>query len=448
MMKIYNFFKLKKFIAILLVFILIYTTCISANEDIKYSDKSNSTTNQSIDLLWSETVTVALKDELWDDLYMYDAANFLFIPMTYAYNAKDKDKINEFKTFFKEFFEKNYFIEPYENKNILNRLQFLYLAAEFLKYDIEFNFKNNISNTKNTEYLALIGKDINDLWLNIPAWQWEHDDFNGIKERLDWKIANKYVDKSYYRVFMDVEIFLCSIAADIKSIENNFGIISEYSEQFDDMIGYADYFFVNEIENEYGGGWLLQPGVWDDHPDYKYVGTETMPIEGETYEVEDIAWDTSHNHRMPAWIISLRDAYPNNRFRYEYYESLKIGLGEQFVNVVLDEIQVNDTVVIVTRNFMNGSNGYYRWKPKDSVGYGPYGLSGTITLGWWSLLENDGINEMYKNIYMQFPLNDDILKYYTEPNISNRERYKLFGDVEGYENGFKELIVAIASLDI
>lgn len=48
---------------------------------------------------------------------------------------------------------------------------------------------------------------------------------------------------------------------------------------------------------------------------------------------------------------------------------------------------------------MDGSNGVlYRWN-YSSLGegkeYGPYELSGTFTIGWWTFLGTDRVKEIY-----------------------------------------------------
>ena len=54
--------------------------------------------------------------------------------------------------------------------------------------------------------------------------------------------------------------------------------------------------------------WLFQPGVWRDHPDYLYAGNDNLGENLLPMPVDDIAEDTSHSHRYPVWLESLRNA--------------------------------------------------------------------------------------------------------------------------------------------
>lgn len=429
-----SFFTKINIAIIIIIICLFFVFFLNKNDSTQYKQ----TSVDNINLLWEETVSLALRDKLWLDKYSYDATSYLLMPLEYAYKVEDEEKINEFRVFFEEFFEENYF-NSFENDNRLTRIQFLFFASEFLKKDIQFDEEMDNS----LKYVNLISNSLEALWLNTPAWQWEHENFNGMKHRMDWKIMNKSVKQSYYRAFIDEELFLLSTASNIKYVERYLDIKIDNSEILDDIINYADYIFMNEIRTFEDGRWLLQPGVWKDLSSYAYAGTEEVPDEDTIYKVDSIAWDSSHSHRMPIWLISIRDAFDDNE-RKNYYNHLIKGLGKQLSDVVLKEINIDDNNIHVTTNYLDGNNGYYRWDKITKTGYAPFGLSGTITLGWWALVDNQSVSSMYKSLKQQFPLNSDILEFYLEPRVS-RERHFLFDDYNSYNNGFRELDVIIAS---
>ena len=53
------------------------------------------------------------------------------------------------------------------------------------------------------------------------------------------------------------------------------------------------------------GGWLIQPVVRSDHPDYAYAGNVTITPDIQPKIRENISWDSSHSIRMAALVNSF-----------------------------------------------------------------------------------------------------------------------------------------------
>lgn len=424
---------MRKLISIFVVFI-ISLSFMHVNED-----RSNEISkNNSVEELWQVTVSDYLNDDLWLDEYSYDASHYLMIPLKYAFKRNDSNKIQEFQNHFDRFSNVGFEGKTsYENR--LTRLHYMYLITQFLKHTaINGEFKE-----KHIKLVNIVENEISIIWDGTPSWQWDREDFaNGMVERLKWKLDNFKVKYSYYRAIIDEELFTLSIAADLVFIDKKENILRDKRK----IILMRDIFYqilLQECIFLDDTRWIFQPGVWTDSPSYNMAGYKSIDeINGEK-PVKNIAWDTSHSHRFPMWITSLKESYQIGTPEYEMCSRYLEGLFEQFTQVVLSYPSDNN-IGYLTTNFMDGRNGLYRYDKLTNTAYLPYGLSGTLNLGWWVVLDREEIYTMYNEIANQYPLNDELLRYYYEPRIS-RTRHSLTEDRNSYKNGFRELIVKLAA---
>jgi len=395
--------------------------------------------------LWDNTIKHYLEDELWTELYAYDAGHFLMIPMHAAFKYNESQWIEQFADHFARFVDQYY--KNYDNivTNRLNKLHYLYLLSQFMVLCEKTNNEKLIP----SNLVNILNNEIYNIWMKEPAWQWARKPFEGgIKERLKWKLETKEVDKSYYRAVIDEELFTLAIAADLLTYENRVNVVSKKINDFkNEIIEYAFKVFSQEGLWREDNKWLFQPGVWYQHPDYAYAGNNKKINNLKPSLIEDIAMDSSHSHRFPLWINSFIDAFEIvDSNKKEYFIGIRNGLEKQFYENVL----VKPSKVFRgyrTKNFMDGRNGIYRWNyptQGEGNGYGPYELSGTLTLGWWCFLRSERINEVYTEIANMFPLPENVIEVYVGPNTS-RERHKLVKSPDVYYNGVSELVVRLAS---
>lgn len=392
-------------------------------------------TKRSIEALWDETVGLHLQDELWTEQNIYDAGHYLMIPLHAAFILDNGEYQQQFADQFA------YFMDNKDNiaEGRLNQLHYYYLLSRFIVLASDAGQHKMIPEGM-PEYLY---DRIIKIWCYEPAWQWAQSDFPNMKERLIWKLDTPEPDKSYYRAIIDEEFFTFAIAADL----------SHYYQEKDtdkysnlaDILNIAYQVFNQEILFTETGGWLFQPGVWRQHPDYAYVGNTQKAANLSKKTLNSVAMDTSHSHRFPLWLKSLAEAYSPGSNEGEYYNRLREGLTKQFTDKAL--VEPSDEVPYYrTTNFMDGTNGVYRWNYStqgSNNGYGPYELSGTMLLGWWTFLPGDYINNVYKDISRQFPLSDDVIQLYVGPGTS-RERHHLIEGSAPYVNGYLELISILA----
>lgn len=400
-------------------------------------------TEESIDQLWERTVGAYLKDDLWTEENAYDAGHYLMVPLHAAF----LNDVQEWKNDFSH--QVHLFMEAYkEDPNSivdvrLTQLHYLYFLSRFMVLAEQQGNPELIPDGLD----AYLYERINDIWLNEPAWQWGRDPFSGgMQERVLWKLNNKSVEQSYYRTIIDEELFTIAIAADIRAHEKFVQGKEAKSTVIDDILEKSIMIFMNEGMYQDNGGWLFQPGVWTDSPSYAYAGNSEIKKGMKPKLVENIAWDTSHSHRFPLWLTSLANAYDSNSEEHDFYKKVKNGLEIQFYETVLKE-PTKEFPAYRTTNFMDGRNGVYRWNYSSlgkGTGYGPYELSGTFTIGWWTFLGTDRIKKVYEEMTNFFPLPLEVMDVYDGPD-TGKQRHTIIRWPQSFNNGYTELIAILAS---
>lgn len=421
----------KKYIVIFL-FIVFVSILAIANMNILDSDKKNKEV-VNIDGLWDKTISLILQDDLWLERDAYDTGHFLMVPMHYAFQSKDEKRINEFDEFFKRFSLEDS-QEKFSSLGTLTKLHFLYLTSQYLA----------IANNPPNKLIALTVNHLKNIW-EQPAWQWEEcnsPSFNNMEERIDWKLENKSVAVSYCRAIIDEELFTLAIAADIKTI------LKDKSPKFIDNALSKSYDIFKEeaiFKNDDSMEWLFQSGVWSGGPSHIYSG-HNVKLPNLTEKADPMqAWDTSHSLRFPLWLLSLEQAFSvkGEVDKSKFFAKLRQGLSKQFTEEVLI-LPSKEFPNYRTTNYMDGKNGLYRYSmDRKNYGYGPYELSGTMLIGWWSFLPDKDIKNAYCYISSRFPLDANEIDIYLDLNTV-RDRNPLLKGISPYENGFIELISSLA----
>lgn len=344
--------------------------------------------------LWDEGTSIYLQSNIWN-LEPYNAAHFLMIPLHFAFASRHRTYIEDFDVFFDEF--RSAYTNKSRNlylteKDFLPRLQFLYLASEYLALSKQHG------RPVDKKILDIVVNSLYFAWQK-PSWQWNREDFANMRDRLKWKLQSQDVSKSYYRAIIDEELFVFAIAANVRFLSEQ-----ERPEFIEEILDLTYRVMKSEVtfNRLTKNSWVFQPGVFTDHPDYAFAGwpdnRRDLPYEK---KVSDISWDSSHSFRWPLWLASFQRAFnsQNNENRAAYILRLREGLSEQFFKKVLIPPSGKFQNYRAT-NFMDGRNGVYRYKFHQKknpnwIGYGPYGLSGSLFIGWWSFLPNTRIKQVY-----------------------------------------------------
>ncbi|MEZ2774720.1 hypothetical protein ACBP83_13015 [Acinetobacter pseudolwoffii] len=352
-----------------------------------------------------------LQGQHWGGAQRYDASHFLMIPMFYAFEKNDKTLIDSYNTYVESFYsQSNEGIYFNKDSDRLKNLQFLYFLSTY----------SVLSN--NTNYSKQMLNNVKSIWLEIPAWQWGREPFVNMKTRLDWKMtAGKNV--GFNRAIIDEEFFTLGIAANLSRIyptDPTLKEINSYTKQiFKQRSTFDD------------GRWLFDIGVWDNHPTFAYSGyndTKNITIKKPK---KNIVTDTSHFMRMPILLWSFQGAFPQGSKDFLLFKSYRIGLEKQFY----DKVILRKENKILLNNFMDGSNGVFRWEYPSlgkGKGYGPYGLTSSFGMGWWALLPSNKIQNIYNDYYTQ--LRSGNKKDYCDSKIKNIGENKKFISDPAYRN--------------
>jgi len=309
-----------------------------------------------------------------------------------------------------------------------NELQYLALASRYLALGApkaEESFKDRLGDLLFERFFYY--------WSESEAWQWDRDNFQGgVRERLEWKLSVNEVERSYYNVVFDQELYLIGLSADL--------IVSGWADKNDcNGCREAIEFFLEIMDKRLDKnetGWVFQKGFWHQHPTYAYAGylVEPKSDDPEPFRINDIQQDSSHAHRWPLWLKQLEGVCEVNDSKHR--------LKWQLLNLVIDDSQ--DIGIPVLKNYMSGHNGFYRWNyqtHKKGTGYGPYQLSGTFGFGWWAFLGGGTLAEYYEKLANSYPLNEAQLSLYED--LSTRDRHKLVD--RDHHNGLKKLIAEMAA---
>ena len=332
------------------------------------------------------------------DRLVYFLPHEFYIPLMYAYEVNDKALKNIFQSFLnKELFLK---IKNDSNVNILDKYIFYFFLAEFVRLD-----SSNIKSNK--ELFSILTLELNDIWNLYEGKVWEREKlhFKGKKERVYSILKNKNNGKlSYYKAITDKELFPLAMGSSLflsqtkYNLENRIlkEIVDAFTEVFKELVKFYD-----------DGTWVLQPNIWKDHRDYKNVKLNTG---------EDVVWDSSHFSRIPAFLnlLSLCHIDSKDDLNYLYIKKLKLGLTYQFVNKICYQDVFKDMYQFT--NFVNGNDssfrvGYYN----NGKGYNASENYKHVFWGWWKLLNNSEIDQVYEK------LNTDFYKYFNIGKGQNRK---------------------------
>jgi hypothetical protein len=183
-------------------------------------------------------------------------------------------------------------------------------------------------------------------------------------------------------------------------------------------------------------GWVFQKDMWIDHPDFAFSGYVTEPgKDAKPIKASSLQEDSSHGNRWALWLLQIGQVLD--------LSELKERLKYQLLNVVIDKNQ--KVGIPILTNYMCGNNGYYRWGYQTNVnsGYGPYKLSSTFGLGWWSLLGGQELGIYYMQLAKAYPLNEAQNNLYTSISLRQQNPF-----IENADNNGAKQSVAIMSMEI
>jgi hypothetical protein len=382
---------------------------------------AGSTLSPESERLWEQTVAPRLQGDRWSDAGRYDAAHIFMLPMHAAFARHFQKGERDFAQHVRRFFASRNRVDL-SPATQLSWLQYFYLVSRFLVLSASYGHPALIPEGLPSQMRSWV----EEVWSLRPAPHWTEGPFQGVGERVRWKLVAGTPgvgERAYPRAILDSEIFLFAIAADLRQ----YGRLSRSplatDPLLDSIAALALEVYRRRVAWHPEGGWTFQPGVWRDHPNYRYACRNRKEPGMRPCMLPDVAEDASHSHRAPLWLRSLADGSPRGSPERAYYRALARSLEEQFfARVVEPPSAAFDGWRL--RNFMDGRNGIYRWGYRSlgpNQGYGPYELSGALVHGWWSFLPGGRTRRLYAELSAQFPLSREQLLLYAGPRAVARE---------------------------
>ena len=335
----------------------------------------------------------------------YDACMNLMVPMHYVFQKHNENGIETFTMQFSTFVD-DYNEDEFGKLNTMYKLSWLYFSSQYMKLMIDTGRQSNIP----TGLFDITDKEILRYWFYYKGSY--KAEFTGMEELLQNVLYGKgySIDQSYKHAICDVEQFIIAIMCDMSIIDDYYS--DSNSVTHDKATEWAVDMMKVKVSWQKDGGWLFGVGDMADHQDYIYAGNDTI-VEGiKPIRDPNIVDDVSHFSRMPLFLISFRDSQKSID-NYLYFDALRTGLAEQFINKVLFMPDEEKPYVRVT-NYMDGKNGVYRYSyHEEGVGYEKWNLSGSFLNGWWTFLNDERIRSAYSILCTEIPFEKNEKKFYT-----------------------------------
>lgn len=379
--------------------------------------------------LWDATAALHLRDNLWTGPNIYDAAHLLMIPIHAAFYFGEA----EWQGQIADMWLRYTLATPSEvDPVILNRLQWSYVASKFCSLAADAGKTNLIP----ALLPGLIETEIKNYWLpgRVPG---------NDRASVLYRLTNLTVSPQHIRAISDIDFYVWTAGAEMKKYRRKTGLPA--SPPLDEMVDIGFRVVSQEGRFLEDGGWVYQPGIWSGHSEYAYAGRTEKVVGMTPLPVPGIANDTSHAHRLSAWLQSMLDAYPASAAEHRLLLKVQTALERQFYSKIY-EAPSPAFPAPRTRNFMDGLNGIYRWNAAaaEPNGYGPHELSGTFTLGWWTFLGTQRAKDSYLQLLASFPLPQPVVDTYNAYPAS-RTRHPLAVWPEYFSNGYAELVARLAA---
>ena len=275
------FFKKKIFLILIISCLLIFGCSSSESENTIVTESSSFFLSEQEKGLWDNFIVPYVENvDYYDSQQLYDLCNWMLIPMNAVFLYHDQEGMTLFKDHIETLLTPsviNNFLSL--KKTSINTVQYLFFLSEYCKLSQIYKNKTGDNQFIVLELVDLIESELYEIW-NLPAWQWEASPFPNMKSRIDWKLTAENTENKFYKKWIiDTTFYVFGIAANLK-------FITRYSSQeinqslIDDVLDSAKRVFEEGIEQQSEGGWVLQPGIPKDHPDYFYAGHEVnMPAE-------------------------------------------------------------------------------------------------------------------------------------------------------------------------
>lgn len=392
------------------------------------SCKSNShkfDRKQPLDELWQKTVSQTMNREI--DLY--NDAELLIVPLYASFCMKEDSKyLDQFNAYFNN--AEDDIADLLEDKNIavLNKLNYVYFISNYIL--LSNKRENKVSHTLVDKCYDFIMNTV-----ELPAWNWNMDDFDNMRDRITYKISEAKPQYSYQKAITDEDLFVLVTANNLLPYYKNAGDTNKTKKlkELGDLTKQVIY-----KRFEYNGNhYAFQKGAWSDHRDYLYANYTDIEENMKPFSNKEIEEDTSHYSRMPLMLQNIACVTEDKNYKAKLETILNVN-SIYFQKEILVNPS-NESRIYRLMNYMNGSNGLYRWnyngRGKDYA-HKPYSLSKQLYTGKYVFFSSE-MQDIYKKIAGTFPLT---LNEVSEMTTLREVNDKLIWN-ESYSNAFPGILM-------
>ncbi len=358
-----------------------------------------------------------LKEAFDDPKYLSSIPEIVMIPQEFAFGKNDVEIKQDLSVFYNSMTLSLNDIKTMRVKNHgLSRLSLIKAVSHYLRLIKE---NGQASSGLEQKLLAFTLSEIEYFYnLSNPGWP---PLINGnVRERIIWGLENwndvpKGLNNYAFSINDDIWRLAEANANMFVYLEKSKQFIPNYIKELREL----SYQFVNEGGVTSRLGYVFQPGSISDHPDNLYAGHEKIFSNIEHKEVEGLGWDTSHFSMFPSMIYSLKKSFEKDEIKFNYLSACSQEISNMFYGEIVEEIGGST----YTKNYMDGTNGVYRYDEKTTDGYLPYELSGTILFGHWLYMNTKENYVFFNNLFNSFPLKHETIKTYQSIFYRNRGSY-------------------------
>lgn len=320
----------------------------------------------------------------------------------------------------------------FDESSRTNRLQWLYLCSQYLALTSSFKSYNImfILDLLN----ICIDQASDNLYKTQATWKTERT----VEEHLKQVLAGKQYKYHYFSLITDGDGFTLAILSDAvyAARMNKCAVTEEMSNAVQLAYDIYDSPLLNTKTDE--GGWLFQVGVGQDYRDFIYAGNTDITEDMQPNPREDIVSDVSHFRRNAFFLTSHLSAQESDDGKAIFRRRLK-QLGAQLRKCI---VKVDGNWV--QTSFMDGTNGVYRYEyHEEGVGHSNYSHSASLVQGWWAVLDESWLFDVYKDILEGFPWTQDVTNPYWDI-ITVREQNPYFDCDTAWEKGWYDFVVKCA----
>ena len=386
---------------------------------------------QDLDELWQKTVTQTMDREI--DLY--NDAELLIVPLYASFCMKEDSKyLVQFNAYFNDVEDEITDLLEDRDIAILNKLNYVYFISNYIL--LSSKGENKVSHTLVDKCYDFIMSTV-----ELPAWNWNMDDFNNMKDRIAYKISEAKPQYSYQKAITDEDLFVLVTANNLLPYYKNAGDIkmTKKLKELGDLTKQVIYKKFGYSGNHYA----FQKGAWSDHRDYLYANYTDIEENMKPFSNKEIEEDISHYSRIPLMLQNIACVTEDKNYKANLEAILNVNSSYFQKEILVDPS--NESRIYRLKNYMNGSNGLYRWnysgRGKDYA-HKPYSLSKQLYTGKYVFFSSD-MQDIYKKIVGTFPLELNevnemtTLKEVTEKLIWNESYSNAFPGI--LMNGYAEL---------